>query len=69
MLADADRAVYQHYGLGKALLVIQHSGTLLVDEHGVLRYIHAGANPNDALNRAELRAAVQALGPVPAGMG
>lgn len=58
VLADADRAAYSRYSLGKSLWVIQHSGTMLVDQGGLLRYAHAGPNPNDALDRTGLRAAV-----------
>lgn len=61
VLADRDRSVYRDYGFNKQLWVIQQSGTVLVDQDGVIRYLKQATNPYEALDREELMAAVAAL--------
>jgi peroxiredoxin len=57
VLADPDRAVYQAYGLGKAL-GIQQSGTFLIDATGTLRYANRATVPLGALKEPALLAAI-----------
>ena len=45
VLADPDRAVYLRYGLDKVFVAIQRSGTFLIDQQGIVRYIEQGALP------------------------
>jgi len=45
VLSDPDRAVYHRYDLEKALLVIQRTASIVVDRHGVIRYIQRAINP------------------------
>ncbi len=45
VLADVDRAVYHQYGLDKALLIIQRTASLIVDQAGVIRYLKPATNP------------------------
>ena len=61
VLADADRGVYQRYGLDKVLFVIQRSATVLVDKQGIVRYIQRATNPNASLDMAELLREVEKL--------
>lgn len=53
ILHDPERQAYAAYGFGRAG-PIQQSGTVLVDTHGVIRYVVRGLNPFQALDRAEL---------------
>ena len=57
VLADPDRAVYQAYGLGKAL-GIQQSGTFLIDVGGTLRYANRATVPLGALKEPALLEAI-----------
>jgi hypothetical protein len=43
------------------VLILQQSGTVLVDRHGTIRYLHRATNPQQALKRHELRAALRSL--------
>lgn len=61
VLADQSRNVYLSYGLDKAFLFIQRSGTVLIDKAGSVRYIEIGANPSQSLRRAELERAVKQI--------
>jgi peroxiredoxin len=45
VLSDPDRKIYHEYGLGKSLLVIQHTASLVVDRNGIIRYLHQATNP------------------------
>jgi peroxiredoxin len=45
VLADPEREVYAQYGLGKSLLVIQRTASVVVDRRGVIRYIKRATNP------------------------
>lgn len=61
VLADPDRSVYGSYGLNKALLFIQRSGTFLIDRPGIVRYIHQVTNPQASVDKAELLREVKKL--------
>jgi peroxiredoxin len=45
VLADPERSVYQRYGLGKALLVIQRTASVVVDRSGTIQYLKEVTNP------------------------
>ncbi len=45
VLADPGRAVYHRYGLEKALVVIQRTASIVVDRHGLIRYIKRTTSP------------------------
>jgi peroxiredoxin len=60
VLADPDRAVYLRYGLDKAFVAIQRSGTFLIDQQGIVRYIEHGALPQ-RLNKEELMQEIKKL--------
>ena len=45
VLADPERQVYHRYGLQKALILIQRSATMLIDQEGVIQFIKAVTNP------------------------
>jgi len=60
LLADPDRATYHRYGLGKAMVMMQRSGTFLVDKSGVLRYALRASLPLASLDEAALLAAIDA---------
>ncbi|MEO8612925.1 MAG: peroxiredoxin family protein [Chloroflexota bacterium] len=62
VLADPDRSVYARYALDKVLIAIQRSGTFLIDQQGIVRYIHQATNPNASLNKSELMQAIEGLG-------
>jgi peroxiredoxin len=61
LLADPSGDAYARFGFGKSLLVIQQSGTVLIDRDGLVRYVRRGANPGDALDMYELTEAVKEL--------
>src|SRR5438552_18971340 len=54
VLADPDRQVYAHFGLFKKMLLIQQSGTLLIDKQGVIRHITRITNPQQWFSRDEI---------------
>jgi peroxiredoxin len=60
VLADPDRTAYLRYGLDKAFIAIQRSGTFLVDRRGIVRYIEQGALPQ-RLNKDELMREIEQL--------
>ena len=60
MLGDPDRAVYLRYGLDKAFIAIQRSGTFLIDQRGIVRYIEQGALPQ-RVNKDELMRELEKL--------
>lgn len=57
VLSDPDRTVYRGFGLVRKLM-IQQSGSFVVDRHGFVRYAQASTNPHDALAFTDLRRAV-----------
>ena len=58
---DPDRAVYRRYGLDKVLIVLQRSGTFLIDKQGIVRYIHQVTNPQASVEKEELMREVEQL--------
>lgn len=60
VLADPDRRVFRSFGLGRKLLLIQQSGSALVDRDGALAYIHRSTSPHGALDLAALMRAAEA---------
>ncbi len=61
ILGDEDRVIFQAVGFARKLGLIQESGAILTDAHHVVRFVHAGANPNGALPMEAVRAAIEAL--------
>ncbi len=45
VLSDPDRATYHRYGLEKALLFLQRTASIFVDQCGVIGYIRTTASP------------------------
>jgi peroxiredoxin len=45
VLADPERKVYHLYGLQKALLFLQRTASIIVDNKGIIRYLHTATNP------------------------
>lgn len=60
VLVDRDKSVYQRYGLESAL-GIQKSATFVIDRTGIIRWRRASFNPAASFDRADVRAALQAL--------
>lgn len=61
ILGDEERVIFQAVGFARKLGLIQESGTILTDADHVVRFVHAGANPNGALPMGALRTAIEAL--------
>ena len=61
LLTDAGRSVYKLYGFGKIARVVQQSGTVVVDRHRVVRYLHRTPNPKNSLKMDELLAALDEI--------
>jgi peroxiredoxin len=45
VLSDPQRAVYHRYGLEKALILIQRTASIVLDQEGIIRYIKTATNP------------------------
>ena len=45
VLSDPQRLVYHQYGLEKALLVIQRTASVVVDQAGIIRYLVRVTDP------------------------
>jgi len=45
VLADPERAVYHQYGLEKALVFIQRTASIVIDQSGTIRYMKSTTNP------------------------
>jgi len=58
VLADPARKTYRAYGFTKSLWVIQQSGTAVVDQDGVVVYMHRTANPQDSFSEEEVLGAL-----------
>lgn len=67
VLSDPQRLVFQRYGLNKALHIIQRTASIIIDENGVIRYIHAATNPMTWL--AEHRVLIQKIREIAAQRG
>ena len=61
VVGDPARRVYRAFGLAKTALVIQQSGTVLVDQTGIVRYLNRVANPQHSFRREEFLRAVEDL--------
>ena len=44
VLADPDRRIYHQYGLEKALVLIQRTASIIVDQAGIIRYFKSATN-------------------------
>jgi peroxiredoxin len=45
VLADPERKIYHQYGLEKALVFIQRTASVVIDQSGIIRYIKTTTNP------------------------
>jgi peroxiredoxin len=45
VLADPDRKVYHQYGLEMAMMFIQRTASVVIDQSGTIRYIKTTTNP------------------------
>jgi peroxiredoxin len=45
VLADLERVVYHQYGLEKAMIFIQRTASIIIDQSGTIRYIKSVTNP------------------------
>jgi peroxiredoxin len=45
VLADPDRRVYHQYGLEKALVFVQRTASIIVDQAGTICYFKSATNP------------------------
>jgi peroxiredoxin len=45
VLADPERKVYHQYGLEKALLFIQRTASIAIDQSGTIRYMKSTTSP------------------------
>jgi len=62
VLADPERQVYSQYGLGRDLVFIQRTASIIVDQFGTIRYFRSATNPFTWLQESlELSQAVHHL--------
>jgi len=59
VLADPGRTAFRSFGYGRRWLLVQQSGTALVERDGTLSYIRRSTSPRGALDLAELMRAVE----------
>ncbi len=45
VLADPERQVYSRYGLENYFQLMQRTASLIIDQGGIVRYIHVALNP------------------------
>jgi peroxiredoxin len=45
VLADPDRTVYHRFGLEKAMVFIQRTASVVIDQGGTIRYLKTTTNP------------------------
>jgi peroxiredoxin len=45
VLSDPERSVYHRYGLGKAMIFIQRTASIVIDQEGLIRYLKTTTNP------------------------
>jgi len=45
VLADPDRSVYHRYGLEKAMIFIQRTASVVIDQSGTIRYLKTTTSP------------------------
>ena len=61
VLADPIRRAYRAYGFVKSFWVILQSGAALIDQEGVVRYMHRSVNPQNSFARDEVLRMVERL--------
>jgi len=62
VLADPSRQVYHQYGLERALVFVQRTASIIVDQAGTIRYFRSATNPFTWLQESrELLEAVHQL--------
>jgi peroxiredoxin len=62
VLADPERRIYHQYGLEKALVFVQRTASIIVDQAGMIRYFRSATNPYTWLQESqELSQAVHHL--------
>ncbi len=54
VFGDPDRSIYHLFNLDKAMLLIQKSGTFLIDKGGIIRYANRASKPGDGLNKIQI---------------
>jgi peroxiredoxin len=65
VLADPKRYVYHQYGLEKAVVFIQRTASIVIDQGGTIKYIKTTTNPMVWLQESkELLSFVQSMGKV-----
>jgi peroxiredoxin len=62
ILADPTEEVYHRFGLHKVLLFMQRTASVIVDRHGIIRYLKRATNPATWLQESrELVQVIQEL--------
>jgi peroxiredoxin len=62
VLADPERKIYHLYGLEKAMIFIQRTASVVIDQTGTIRYIKTTTNPMVWLQESkELLSFVQSM--------
>src|SRR5512140_177215 len=62
VLADPERRVYQEYGLDKLFQLVQRTASIVIDQGGIVRYLHVTLNPMTWLKESrDLLDAVRSL--------
>ena len=61
VLSDPDRDVYERYSLTKKLVMMQQSGTVLIDQKGIIRYMKRFTNPQAWLGSREMTHVLEAV--------
>lgn len=61
VVADPNREAYRAFGFSKTALVIQQSGTVVVDMERRVHYLNRTTNPQTSLKRADLTGALETL--------
>ena len=45
VLADPERRVYHEYGLDKLFQLVQRTASVIIDQGGIVQYLHVALNP------------------------
>lgn len=61
VISDPERRIFRAYGLERRWGVVQQSGTVLIDEQGVIRHLTRATSPAGGLRLIALTEAVRAL--------
>lgn len=62
VIADPERQAYARYDLGKAMGLMQRSGSAVIDRSGVLRTFIGSFNPMSSFSNREIGRALQEIG-------